>query len=118
MFESYKQSNRIQIHIKKEFMFKFEYLLQEGQCYIISNFLVAENVGRLPLLRNHWKISFYKGTEVTRVEHMDDNFVGFINEPFSSILDPDNEYYEHDYVGMCFYKIYKQQFFFQLFLYF
>ena len=81
-------------------MFKFEPLIQEGQCYIISDFGVAENSGRLPLLPNRWKISFYKGTQVTRIEQIDDNIVGFINEPFASILDSDNEYHEHDSVGM------------------
>ena len=81
-------------------MFKFEPLLQEGHCYMISNFGVAENGGRLPLLPNRWKISFFKGTNVTRIEQIDDNFVGFINEPFTRILDPNNEYHEHDCVGM------------------
>ena len=95
-----KQGNRIQVYIKKELMFKFEPLLQEGQCYIISNFGVAENGGRLPLLPHRWKISFYKGTDVTRVEHKDDNVLGFINEPFIRILDTDYENYEQDCVGM------------------
>nr|GEW39504.1 DNA-directed RNA polymerase III subunit RPC8 [Tanacetum cinerariifolium] len=89
---------RIQIYIKKELIFKFEPLLQEGQCYIISNFGVAKNGGRLPLLPNRWKISFYKGTEVTRIEQIDDNFIGFVNEPFTRLLDTNNEYYEHDRV--------------------
>ena len=80
-------------------MFKFEPLLQEGQCYILSDFGVAENSGRLPLLPNRWKISFYKGTQVTKIDQIDDNIVGFINEPFSSILDSNNEYHEHDCVG-------------------
>ena len=72
------------------------------------NVTVAENAGRLPLLPNHWKISFYKGTKVTRVDHIDDNFVGFINEPFSRILDTENEYHDNDCVGTCFYKKYRQ----------
>ena len=67
---------------------------------MISNFGVAENGGRLPLLPNRWKISFFKGTNVTRIDQIDDNFVGFINEPFTRILDPNNEYHEHDCVGM------------------
>ncbi|GJZ25628.1 replication protein A 70 kDa DNA-binding subunit B [Tanacetum coccineum] len=95
-----EESNRIQIYIKKEIMFKYEPLLQEGQCYIISNFGVAENGGRLPLVRNRWKISFYKGTEVTRIEQIDENFIGFVNEPFSRILDTNNEYHEHDCVDV------------------
>ncbi|GKB01119.1 replication protein A 70 kDa DNA-binding subunit B [Tanacetum coccineum] len=72
----------------------------EGQCYIISNFGVAENGGRLPLVRNRWRISFYKGTEVTRMEQIDENFIGFVNEPFSRILDTNNEYHEHDCVDV------------------
>ena len=99
-----KQGNKIQVYIKKELMIKVEPLLQEGQCYIISNFGVAENGGRLPLLPHRWKISFYKGTEVTHVEHIDDNILGFINEPFTRILDTDYEYHEQDCVGMYYYK--------------
>ncbi|GJZ15049.1 hypothetical protein Tco_0550726 [Tanacetum coccineum] len=81
-------------------MFKYEPLLQEGQCYIISNFGVAKNGGRLPLVRNRWKISFYKGTEVTRIEQIDENFIGFVNEPFSRILDINNKYHEHDCIDV------------------
>ena len=81
-------------------MFKFEPVLQEGQCYVISNFGVAENGGRLPLVPHKWKLSFYKGTDVTRVEHIDTNYLGFINELFMRILDTDYEYHEHDCVGM------------------
>ena len=92
-------------------MFKFEPLLQQGQCYMISNFGVAENGGRLPLLPNRWKISFFKGTNVTRIDQIDDNFVGFINEPFTRILDPNNEYHEHDCVGMYLLVSYKDNLF-------
>lgn len=102
----FEQDDRIQVYIKKELMFKFEPLLQEGQCYIISNFGVAENGGRLPLLPHRWKISFYKGTDVTRVEHINDNYIGFINEPFTRILDTNNEYHEQDCVGMCYFETY------------
>lgn len=45
-------------------------------------------------------MSFYKGTQVTRIEQIDDNIVGFINEPFTSILDTNKEFHEHDCVGM------------------
>ncbi|GJW69152.1 replication protein A 70 kDa DNA-binding subunit B [Tanacetum coccineum] len=95
-----EESNRIQIFVKKELMFKFEPLLREGQCYIISYFRVVENSGRLLLLPNRWKISFYKGTKVTRIEQIDDNFIGFVNEPFTRILDTNNEYHEHDCVDV------------------
>ncbi|GJR82858.1 replication protein A 70 kDa DNA-binding subunit B [Tanacetum coccineum] len=95
-----EESNRIQIFVKKELMFKFEPLLQEGQCYIISNFGVAENGGRLPLLPNRWKISLYKGSEIKRIEQIDENFIGFVNEPFTRILDPNNQYHEHDSVDV------------------
>lgn len=85
-------------------MFKFEPLLQEGQCYMISNFGVVENGGRLPLLPNRWKISFFKGTNVTRIDQIDDNFVGFINEPFKRIFDPNNEYHEQIVIHMLLYR--------------
>ncbi|GKA58162.1 replication protein A 70 kDa DNA-binding subunit B [Tanacetum coccineum] len=81
-------------------MFKFEPLIREGQCYILSNFGVTENSGRLPLLPNRWKVSFFKGTEVTRIEQIDENMIGFVNEPFSRILDTNNEYHEHDCVDV------------------
>ncbi|GJX18897.1 reverse transcriptase domain-containing protein [Tanacetum coccineum] len=44
------ENTRIQVYIKKEFMFRFEPLFEEGKCYIISNFGIAKNNGRLPLL--------------------------------------------------------------------
>ncbi|GJT61665.1 zinc finger BED domain-containing protein RICESLEEPER 2-like protein [Tanacetum coccineum] len=37
------QNSRIQVYIKKEWMIRFEPLLQEGQCHAISNFAIAEN---------------------------------------------------------------------------
>ena len=98
-------------------MFKFEPLLQEGQCYIIYNFGVTDNAGALPLLRNHSKISFYKGSNVTRIDHIGDNLVGFINDIFPSMLNIDNDYHEHDCIGMYFYKRSKQQLTLLIFLF-
>ncbi|GJU92589.1 replication protein A 70 kDa DNA-binding subunit B [Tanacetum coccineum] len=40
------QNSRIQVYIKKEWMFHFEPLFKEGQCYSIFNFAIAENNGR------------------------------------------------------------------------
>nr|GEV93274.1 retrovirus-related Pol polyprotein from transposon TNT 1-94 [Tanacetum cinerariifolium] len=48
---------------KKEFMFRLEPLFEVGQCYIMSNFGIAENSKRLPLLSHRYKISFYKVQE-------------------------------------------------------
>ena len=98
-------------------MFKFEPLLQEGQYYLIYNFGVTENAVALPLLQNHWKISFYKGTNVTRIDHIGDNLVGFINDTSTSMLDTDNDYHIHDCVGMYFYKSSKQQLTLLIFLF-
>ncbi|GKC75398.1 replication protein A 70 kDa DNA-binding subunit B [Tanacetum coccineum] len=67
---------------------------------IFENSPQAENSEGLPLLPNRWKISFYKGTEVTRIDQIDDNFIGFVNEPFSRILDSNNEYHDHDCVDV------------------
>ncbi|GKE24750.1 replication protein A 70 kDa DNA-binding subunit B, partial [Tanacetum coccineum] len=90
----------IHVYIKKQFMFRFEPLFEEGKCYIISNFGIAENNGRLPLLPHRYKISFYKSTTVTRIEPFDNNTNGFILEPFNQLLDPEHhEYYENDIVG-------------------
>ncbi|GJS94630.1 replication protein A 70 kDa DNA-binding subunit B [Tanacetum coccineum] len=94
-------NTRIQVYIKKEFMFRFEPLFEEGQCYILSNFGIAENSGRLPLLPHRYKISFYKCTTVTRIEPFDNNTNGFILEPFHHLLDPEHhQYYENDVVDV------------------
>ncbi|GKB01330.1 ATP-dependent DNA helicase PIF1-like protein [Tanacetum coccineum] len=91
------QNNRIQVYIKKEFMFRFEPLFEEGQCYTVSNFGIAENGGRLPLLPHRYKISFYKSTIVTRIEPFDNNTHGFVLEPYNRLLDPEHhQYYEQD----------------------
>ncbi|GJQ89676.1 putative PIF1 DNA helicase/replication protein A1-like protein [Tanacetum coccineum] len=95
------QNNRIQVYIKKEFMFRFEPLFEEGQCYTVSNFGIAENGGRLPLLPHRYKISFYKSTIVTRIEPFDNNTHGFVLEPYNRLLDPEHhQYYEQDAVDV------------------
>ncbi|GKE87250.1 replication protein A 70 kDa DNA-binding subunit B, partial [Tanacetum coccineum] len=90
--------DRIQVYIEKEWMFIFEPLLQEGICYKISNFGVTENGGRIPLLPHGWKLSFYNTTIVTRIEQIDENVTGFINELFTLLLDTNEEYQENDAV--------------------
>nr|GEV56582.1 hypothetical protein [Tanacetum cinerariifolium] len=40
---SLDMNSMIQIYIKKEWMFRFEPLFKEGQCYSISNFAIVEN---------------------------------------------------------------------------
>ncbi|GKB25520.1 replication protein A 70 kDa DNA-binding subunit B, partial [Tanacetum coccineum] len=81
-------------------MFRFEPLFQEGQCYAISNFAIAENSGKLPLLPHKYKISFYKGTVVTRIDSFDNNVNGFILEPFNRLLDGTRQYHEHEAVDI------------------
>ncbi|GJZ27883.1 replication protein A 70 kDa DNA-binding subunit B [Tanacetum coccineum] len=71
---------------------------QEGQCYDISNFAIAENSGKLPLLPHKYKISFYKGTVVTRIDSFDNNVNGFILEPFNRLLDGTRQYHKHEAV--------------------
>ncbi|GJS43595.1 replication protein A 70 kDa DNA-binding subunit B [Tanacetum coccineum] len=94
-------NTRIHVDIKKEFMFRFEPLFEVGQCYILSNFGIAENSGRLPLLPHRYKISFYKCTTVTRIEPFDNNTNGFILEPFNNLLDPEHhQYYKNDVVDV------------------
>ncbi|GJT29015.1 replication protein A 70 kDa DNA-binding subunit B [Tanacetum coccineum] len=61
---------------------------------------VTENGGKLPLLPHAWKVSFYKNTNVTRVDQIDDNLIGFRNEPFTRILDTNEEYEENNSVGI------------------
>ncbi|GJS48025.1 putative ribonuclease H-like domain-containing protein [Tanacetum coccineum] len=92
--------DRIEVYVKKDWMFRFEPLLQDGICYLISNFGVTENGGRLPLLPHDWKLSFYKNTNVTRIDQIDDNFSGFKSEPFSRILDTNQAYKENNSVDV------------------
>ncbi|GKC21110.1 replication protein A 70 kDa DNA-binding subunit B, partial [Tanacetum coccineum] len=82
-------NTRIQVYIKKEFMFQFEPLFEEGQCYIMSNFGIAENTGRLPF------------NLTIRIEPFDTNTNGFILEQFNHLLDPEHhQYYENDVVDV------------------
>ncbi|GKC30647.1 replication protein A 70 kDa DNA-binding subunit B [Tanacetum coccineum] len=37
------QNSRIQVYIKKDFMFRFEPLFEEGKSYSIANFAIAKN---------------------------------------------------------------------------
>ncbi|GJX88864.1 DUF4219 domain-containing protein, partial [Tanacetum coccineum] len=94
-------NTRIQVYIKKEFMFRFESLFEVGQCDIMSNFGIVENSGRLPLLPHRYNISFYKCTIVHCIEPFDNNTNGFILEPFNHLLDPEHhQYYENDDVDV------------------
>ncbi|GJV36989.1 replication protein A 70 kDa DNA-binding subunit B [Tanacetum coccineum] len=95
-----EHGDRIQVYVKKDWMFRSEPLLQDGICYLISNFGVTENGRRLPLLQHDWKLSFYKNTNVTRIYQFDDNFTGFKSEPFTRILDTNEEYKENKFVDV------------------
>ncbi|GJX92630.1 replication protein A 70 kDa DNA-binding subunit B [Tanacetum coccineum] len=95
-----EHGDRIQVYVKKDWMFRFEPLLQDGICYVISNFGVTENGGKLPLLPHDWKLSFYKNTNVTRIDQIDENFIGFKSEPFTRILDTNEEYEDKDAVDV------------------
>ncbi|GKB84698.1 replication protein A 70 kDa DNA-binding subunit B [Tanacetum coccineum] len=97
---SLDMNSRIQVYIKKEWMFRFDPLFQEGQCYAISNFAIAENSGKLPMLPHKYKISFYKGIVVTRIDSFDNNVNGFILEPFNRLLDGTREYHKHEAVDI------------------
>nr|GEW26757.1 replication protein A 70 kDa DNA-binding subunit B [Tanacetum cinerariifolium] len=81
-------------------MFRFEPLLQDGICYVILNFGVNENGEKLPLLPHDWKLLFYKNTNVTRTNQIDDNFTGFKSEPFTQLLDTNEEYKDKDVVDV------------------
>nr|GEX04469.1 hypothetical protein [Tanacetum cinerariifolium] len=81
-------NNRIQVYIKKELIYMYEPLFVEGQCYQISNFGVAENGGKLPLLPHKFKIAFHKNTTVTRIDHIDDNMKGFVFDNISTLGQP------------------------------
>ncbi|GJZ87204.1 replication protein A 70 kDa DNA-binding subunit B [Tanacetum coccineum] len=94
------QNSRIQVYIKKDFMFRFEPLFEEGKSYSIANFAIAKNSGRLPLLPHKYKISFYKGTTVTRIDPIDDKVHIFILEPFNRLLDEGRVYHDHEAIDV------------------
>nr|GEU75166.1 retrovirus-related Pol polyprotein from transposon TNT 1-94 [Tanacetum cinerariifolium] len=52
----------------------------EGQCYAISNFAIAENSSKLPLLPHKYKNSFCKGIVVTRIDSFDNNWANMWDE--------------------------------------
>ncbi|GJX75697.1 ATP-dependent DNA helicase PIF1-like protein [Tanacetum coccineum] len=68
---------------------------------LILCFTIRRTAGyRLPLLPHKYKISFYKGTTVTRIDPIDDNVHGFILEPFNRLLDEARVYHEHEAVDV------------------
>nr|GEV63217.1 replication protein A 70 kDa DNA-binding subunit B [Tanacetum cinerariifolium] len=82
-------------------MFRFEPLFEECQCYTVSNFGIAENDRRLPLLPHKYKIRFYKSNIITRIEPFDNNTHGFVLEPYNRLLDTEHHhYYEQDAVDV------------------
>nr|GEU61635.1 hypothetical protein [Tanacetum cinerariifolium] len=78
----------------------FETLFQEGQCYSILNFAIAENSDKLPLLPHKHKINFFKSTVVTRIDPFKNNVNGFILEAFNRLLDGTYQYHEHEAVDV------------------
>ncbi|PWA66792.1 hypothetical protein CTI12_AA324490 [Artemisia annua] len=72
-----EKGNRIQCSVTKKNMHKFKGMLEEGQCYQISNFGIGENGGHDPLLNHNYKIIFYKNTVLTRIKSFDWNIMGF-----------------------------------------
>lgn len=78
-------------------MYRFEPLLKEGRCYVISDFSVGENNGKLPLLPHKYKLIFFGSTKVTRIDQINDDVYGFKLEPFNEILT--KKYHEMDSVG-------------------
>ncbi|GKC42360.1 replication protein A 70 kDa DNA-binding subunit B [Tanacetum coccineum] len=73
---------------------------QKANVILFSTFAIAENSGILPLLPHKYKISFYKGTVVTRIIDFDNNVNGFILEPFNRLLDGTHQYHEHEAVDI------------------
>nr|GEU51844.1 hypothetical protein [Tanacetum cinerariifolium] len=52
------------------------------------------------MLPHKYKISFYKGTVVTRINPFDNNVDGFIFEHFNWLLDGTRHYHEHEAVDV------------------
>ncbi|GKC22095.1 replication protein A 70 kDa DNA-binding subunit B, partial [Tanacetum coccineum] len=74
--------NRIHASVMKDCMKKFEPIIDEGTCYMITNFGVGENGGNFPLVNHKYRISFYMNTMVIRVNKFGNNVHGFRFEPF------------------------------------
>lgn len=92
------KGNRIQCSVKKNIMHKYEGIIEEGKCYRISNFAVADNSGKFPLLGHMYKIVFYKNTILTRIKDFDENSMGF---KFVSIGEiKSKQFKDNDVVGM------------------
>ncbi|GJR75462.1 replication protein A 70 kDa DNA-binding subunit B [Tanacetum coccineum] len=60
----------------------------------------AHNPYSLDLVLQDEEVYFYKNTNVTRIDQIDDNLSGFKNEPFSRILDTDEESEENNAVDV------------------
>ncbi|GJY42247.1 replication protein A 70 kDa DNA-binding subunit B, partial [Tanacetum coccineum] len=89
-----QKGNRIQCTIKSNDMHKIEPLLQEGDCYQISEFSVGENNGKLPLLNHIFKITFFRSTLVTRIDPM------FLVSRLNHLMILSKKYHETDSVDI------------------
>ncbi|GJY71496.1 hypothetical protein Tco_0475199 [Tanacetum coccineum] len=68
--------------------------------FVLQMIRVTENGGRMPLLPHGWKLSFYNTTIITRIEEIDENLTVFKIEPFTLLLDTNEEYQENDAVDV------------------
>nr|GEV26751.1 retrotransposon protein, putative, Ty1-copia subclass [Tanacetum cinerariifolium] len=57
---------------------------QKRACYRIGNFGVDENSEKWPLLNHKYKLNFFEGTTITRVDSFDNNPHGFKFEHFTA----------------------------------
>ncbi|GJR57783.1 replication protein A 70 kDa DNA-binding subunit B [Tanacetum coccineum] len=79
-----QMGNRVQATVRNQDIKKFQPILDEGACYLISNFGVDENGGNIPLLDHRYKLSFFKNTTLTRVGIFYSNPRGFRFEHFGA----------------------------------
>ncbi|GJY26198.1 replication protein A 70 kDa DNA-binding subunit B [Tanacetum coccineum] len=78
--------------------YSIDMVLHDSQNSRIQVYIRKEWIGKLPMLPHKYKISFYKGTVVTRIDSFDNNVNGFILEPFNRLLDGTRQYHEHEAV--------------------
>ena len=79
---------------------KYDLPLQEGMCYIVSDFNVTNNEGLYPLFNNRYKIVFSNNTLLNPIYPFHQKMKSFMFVPFKYIISRFRT--EADTVGMFF----------------
>lgn len=85
MFPS--QGDTIHAIINKDFVARYDRIMQEGYSMIIVNFSVMPSVGAYRINHHAYKIAFLDTTRVRICGNLPRQLIGFQPVPFSDILD-------------------------------